>query len=47
MSLPWTLVSALGHVSLRTTSRCLRQIRYLRSDIHNGRFYTLCDPRSL
>ena len=38
MSRPWTLVSALGHVSLCTTSR------YLRSDNHNGRFYILCDP---
>ena len=41
MSFPWTLVSALGHVSLRTTSRSLR------SDNHNGRFYTLCDPARL
>ena len=38
------LQSALGQVSLRTTSRCLRQIRYPRSYNHNGRFYTLCDP---
>ena len=38
------LRSALGQVSLRTTSRYLRQIRYLRSYNHNGRFYTLRDP---
>ena len=37
------LQSALGQVSLRTTSRYLRQIRYLRSYNHNGRFYTLRD----
>ena len=38
------LQRALGQVSLRTTSRYLRQIRYLRSYNHNGRFYTLRDP---
>ena len=37
------LQSALGQVSLRTTSRYLRQIRYVRSYNHNGRFYTLRD----
>ena len=38
------LQHALGQVSLRTTSRYLRQIPYLRSYNHNGRFYTLRDP---
>ena len=35
---------ALGRVSRRTTARYLRQIPYLRSYNHNGRFYTLRDP---
>ena len=38
------LRQALGQVSVRTTSRYLRQIPYLRSYNHNGRFYTLRDP---
>ena len=38
------LQAALGHASPRTTFRYLRQVRYLRSYNHNGRFYTDRDP---
>ena len=38
------LQAALGLASPRTTFRYLRQIRYLRSYNHNGRFYTRRDP---
>ena len=38
------LQQALGNVSPRTTFRYLRQVRYLRSYNHNGRFYTDRDP---
>ncbi len=38
------LQHALGNVSARTTFRYLRQVRYLRSYNHNGRFYTDRDP---
>ncbi len=34
----------LGQPSRRTTFRYLRQLRYLRSYNHNGRFYTARDP---
>ena len=38
------LQAALGQASPRTTFRYLRQVRYLRSYNHNGRFYTDRDP---
>ena len=38
------LQAALGLASPRTTFRYLRQIPYLRSYNHNGRFYTRRDP---
>ena len=38
------LQNALGQPSRRTTFRYLRQVRYLRSYNHNGRFYTARDP---
>ena len=38
------LQAALGDASSATTFRYLRQIAYLRSYNHNGRFYTLADP---
>ena len=38
------LQHALGQPSRRTTFRYLRQVRYLRSYNHNGRFYTDRDP---
>ena len=46
-SAPVTLAQlqrALGQPSRRTTFRYLRQVRYLRSYNHNGRFYTARDP---
>lgn len=38
------LQNALGPVSRRTAFRYLKQVRYLRSYNHNGRFYTARDP---